>query len=171
MAKTMTFDKVIGIDAGAGGGIAVFGNSGIAVSKMPITKIVNKNTGKKRSETDIEGLQKLLMQQAENYTPIVFLERVQSYASDSDTAGKRFLIQRMLANYEALKTVLKMLRIPFLEVRAIDWQKYLNLHHKGLSKPERKRKYVEAAKQFYPTVKATLWSSDAVAFFIMEGQN
>lgn len=157
------FDKVIGIDPGLSGGIAVWGRSGVAVAKMPVKEI--PKGGKVSRETDIADLARILKEQKEGYDVIVFLEKVQGWISDQDdNPGKRFRIQRMLANYESLKTAIIMSEIPFVEVIPRSWQTYLALSIKGMEKSDRKKMYVKAAKEYYPEIanKVALWNADAL---------
>jgi hypothetical protein len=156
----MEYDKIIGIDPGASGGIAIYSKSGLGCSKMPMVE-VHKN-GHKRNRTDIEGLATIFADQKKDYRPIVFIEKVQAFGSDTDAPGKRFNIQKMLANYEALLTVIKMSGIPMIEVPPRTWQSYLGLVKKGVEKSQRKKIYQRAAQSYYPTTKATLWNSDAI---------
>lgn len=152
----LDFDKVIGIDPGNSGGLAVYGRSGLAVSKMPTRKKGKNN------ETDITELKTIIDQQKEGYNPIVFLERVQAFGSEDNNPGKAYRITKMLANYESLKTVLEMNGVPYIEVRPQDWQKYLSLWIKGQEKQARKNAYKKAAAEYYPAANVTLWSADAI---------
>ncbi len=155
------YDKVIGIDPGASGGIAVFSRSGIGCSKMPVKTI--KKGGKKINETDVRELAEILREQTNGYMAIVFIEKVQGWISDTeDNPGKRFRIQKMLANYEALKTAIIMSGIDLVEVPPRTWQTYLALVVKGMEKKERKQMYLNAARNYYPTAKVALWNSDAI---------
>lgn len=155
------FDKVIAIDVGLSGGIAVWGNSGVGCSKMPVLE--TKKGTKKVRETDIKDLARILREQKEGYNPIVFLEKVQGWLSDSDSnQGKRFRIQKMLANYEALKTAIIMSDIPLVEVIPRTWQTYLGLSIKGMEKEARKKMYIKAAGEYYPDQKVANWNGDAL---------
>lgn len=157
----MNFDKVIAIDAGLSGGIAVWGRSGAACSKMPVKEV--KKGSKVSRETDIADLARILKEQKEGYNAIVFLEKVQAWLSDSDdNAGKRFRIQKMLANYESLKTAIIMSDIPLVEVIPKTWQTYLGLYIKGMEKDDRKKMYKKYAAEHYPEQPNTGWSGDAL---------
>lgn len=122
---------------------------------------VRKN-GHKRRRTDVQRLSKILAEQKKDYKPIIFIEKVQAWGSDTDAPGKRFNIQKMLANYEALLTVIKMSGIPMVEVPPRTWQSYLGLVKKGVEKSQRKKIYQRAAQSYFPSTKATLWNSDAI---------
>ena len=157
----MNFDKVIAVDPGLSGGIAIYGRSGVGCAKMPVKEI--KKGSKVSRETDIEELAKILSQQKQDYTPIVFIEKVQGWISDTDqNQGKRFRIQKMLANYEALKTAIIMSQIPLVEVIPRTWQTYLGLVIKGMEKDDRKRMYLKAAKEYYPEQNVAGWNGDAL---------
>jgi hypothetical protein len=118
----LNFDKAIAIDPGiSAGAIAIHGKSGTRVAKMPVKEI--QKAGKVSRETDVADLARILREQKDGYTPIVFLEKVQAWLSDTDVnPGKRFMIQKMLANYEALKTAIIMTEIPLVEVVPRSWQ-------------------------------------------------
>ena len=157
----MNYDKVIGIDVGLSGGIAVFWKDQIETVRMPSYQKTLKS-GKKRNLTDVLQIKQILEQQKEGYNPIIFIELVQGWLSDaSDNAGKAFQIQKMLANYEALKAVITVTDIPFVEVRPQDWQSYLNLKLKGESKKNRKKRYIRFAKSKYFTP-VFAWNGDAL---------
>lgn len=156
----MNYDKIMGIDPGIGGGIAIYTKNGLVATKMPSYSVMRSN-GKKKNETDINKLGEIFEQQKENYNPIVFIELVQAWTGTDDPA-RQYQIGRMLANYEALKTTITLSGIDFIEVMPQQWQSFLNLKVKGESKNDRKRRYVRFAASKYPEAKATLWSSDAI---------
>lgn len=167
----MTFDKYIGIDPGTSGGIAVANPStGFVFSgPMPTEGIATSKTtkngkAKMRNETDTARLQGLLREWAADCSPVCFIEKVQSHRGDTDdNPGKRFQIERMLANYEAIKASLVMCGIPFVEVYPISWQSTLHLKKmKGETKTQRKNRYKEAAQYVFPTQKVTLYNADAL---------
>jgi len=155
----MKFDKVIGIDPGISGGIAVWTEKSCGTALMPSRK---RNNGK-GNETDVQELARILQEQKEDYVPIVFMERVQAWMSDQeDNPGKRFRIQRMLANYEALRTAIMMVNIPLIEVVPRTWQTYLALSVSGMEDRDRKNMFKNAAQKYYPIVKVTLQNADAL---------
>lgn len=163
----MNWDKVIGIDPGNSGGIAVWSKRGpvhrcgISVTKMPTVTTVNKK-GKRSNETCLEAVKMILNQQKQGCNPIVFIEKVQPWLSDEDSPGKAYQMTKLLGNYTSLTAILTLLEIPFIEVPPVTWQSKLMLRGKGLSKSERKNSYVEAVKHYYPGATATLWSADAI---------
>lgn len=156
----MNYNKVIGIDPGIGGGIAVYTKNGLVTAKMPSYSVMRSN-GKKKNETDIKKLSEIFQEQKKDYNPIVFIELVQAWTGTDDPA-RQYQISRMLANYEALKTTITLTGIDFIQVMPQEWQGFLNLKVKGESKKDRKQRYVRFAASKYPEAKATLWSSDAI---------
>lgn len=158
--NNMEFTKIIGIDPGSSGGIAIYSKSGLGCSKMPMIEV--RKNGNKRRRTDVQKFAAMLTEQKRDYTPIIFIEKVQAWLSDTDKPGKRFNIQKMLANYETLLTVIRMSGIPMIVVPPRTWQRYLGLVKKGVEKSERKKIYQRAAQSYHLETKATLWNSDAI---------
>ena len=147
----LAVDCVIGIDPGKSGGIAVYTKAdGMArVVKMP---------------TSAEDLGELLDYYKENYHPIVFLEKLSIRKEDAATPGKIFGIQKLMANFEQLKTVLELAGIPYCMVHPLSWEHKLGLRIKGRKekKNERKKRYAVYAGELYPGIRATLWNGDAL---------
>lgn len=148
---------VIGIDPGRQGGIAVFLPNRIE------PKVV-------RMPKDIRELGEFFAYYAENFQPIVFLEKL-SVRPDDVTAegskpnmGKLYRIQKLMANYEHLKALIETSGIPYIMVHPMTWQTKLRLRVAGSKeeKAERKRRYQEKAATLYPSVKVTLWNADAL---------
>lgn len=156
MVQKIIINCVIGIDPGANGGIAVFipGQKEKAV-KMP---------------KDLKDLSDFFGYYAENYKPIVFIEKLSIRPDDvlinGDKAamGKIYRIQRMMANFEHLKALIETAGIPYVLVHPISWQTKLKLRVKGekVEKAERKRRYQAYAGRLYPLTKVTLWNADAL---------
>lgn len=153
----MTISAVISVDPGqSNGGLAVFvPGQKTKVAKMPKC---------------ITDLRDFFAYYKENYNPIVFLEKL-SVRPDDVTAqdskanmGKLFRIQKMMANYEQIKTILEMNNIPYVMVHPGKWTTYLGLRIKGKkeTKQERKNRYKEYAKKNYPNIDVTLWNCDAL---------
>lgn len=156
MEQKLKINCVIGVDPGANGGIAIF---------IPgrITKVV-------RMPKDIKELQDLFVYYAENYHPIVFLEKL-SVRPDDVTAdgkganmGKLYRIQKMIANYEHLKVLIETSEIPYIMVHPMTWQTKLGLRKHGSKeeKAARKNRYKEVAAKNYGDVNVTLWNADAL---------
>lgn len=157
MEQKINITAVIGIDPGANGGIAVFiPGDHPKVVKMP---------------KDVTELADFLQYYAATYKPIVFLEKLSVRPDDVEimpdgqpNMGKMYRIQKLMGNYEHLRALIESSGIPYVMVHALKWQSTLKLRVKGLKeeKAERKRRYAEKAAQLYPTVKITLWNSDAI---------
>lgn len=156
MEQRFLVNCVIGVDPGANGGLSVFipGNRTKAV-KMP---------------KDITELRDFFAYYAENYNPIVFLEKLSvrpdDVSADNSRAnmGKLYRIQKMMANYEQLKTIIETAGIPYVMVHPMTWQTKLKLRVRGekVEKAERKRRYAEYAAKMYPEINVTLWNADAL---------
>lgn len=149
---------VIGIDPGRAGGIAVF----IRKHKPFVTTV--------KMPKDIAELRDFFEYYAENYKTIVFLEKLSvrpddvMSEGDKPNLGKLYRIQKLMANFEQLKAVIESVGIPFVLVHPMSWQTKLKLRMRGRKEDKRlrKRRYVEAAQCFFPEVRATLWSADAL---------
>lgn len=146
------FDTIIGIDPGAAGGLAVF-------QPGKITKTV-------KMPKDVRDLRDFFGYYAENFQPVVFLEKLSVRPDDiQDNPGKIYRIQQMLAGYEHLKTLLEAQGIPYVLVHPMSWQTKLGLRRiKGGNedKKHRKNRYKMQAGKEYPECKVTLWNADAL---------
>ena len=146
----LDFDCIIGIDPGANGGISVWRpNQNVKTIKMP---------------KDLQELREYLQYiKSISRKPIVFLEKMQLRADDiKENRGKAFRIQQLLMNYQRLKDFIEVEGIPYVLVHPISWQSYLKLRKQSEEKTERKNRYKEAAKHYYPEITPTLWNADAV---------
>ena len=159
MEQKIKIDCVIGIDPGAAGGLAVFlPGQNPKVVKMP---------------SDIRELADFFAYYAENYKPIIFLEKLSvrpddvAVQGDKASMGKLYRIQKMLANFEHLKALIETAGIPYVLVHPGKWTSYLGLRitsRNGVkeTKQERKNRYKEFAQKNYPSVKVALWNADAL---------
>ena len=157
MEKKMKISSVIGIDPGSNGGLAVFiPGQNVKVVKMP---------------KDITELRDFFTYYADNFKPIVFLEKlsvrpddVKADADGKTNMGKLFRVQKMMANFEHLKAIIETAGIPYVLVHPLSWQTKLNLRVRGEheEKADRKRRYRETAAQLYPGINVTLWNADAL---------
>ena len=147
--ESMKKIKLIGIDPGKSGGIAIYHNKVTIAAKMP---------------DDITGFASVIDDHRKDCHPLVFLERVSMFMSDSDKGnnGKQFRIAKMLEQYNSMITYFKIFMIPYVEITPMVWQKYLNLWVKGSSKTERKNKFKSAAMMWHPEIKVTNAISDAL---------
>lgn len=144
-------NTIIAIDPGSSnGGIAVYSGGIVEAVRVPDTPI---------------KLQEYLLEKKKMYENItVFIEKVQPFVSDSDQKGKRFRIQKLLANYRELVTVIQLCRIKYVEVPPITWQTTLELKWKPKpEQQERKRRYKRYAQRCFPSLnKVTLYTADAL---------
>lgn len=145
----MQIDCIIGIDPGKAGGIAYFRpNHPTKAMKMP---------------AELTDLVDWFDYMKEISNPIVFVEKVQLRPDDIvGNPGKAFRIQKMLADFEKLKTIMTVVDIPFVLVNPMKWQSGLKLRVKGEEKPARKHRYQQIAQRLYPEIRTTLWNSDAL---------
>lgn len=156
MENKIKIDCVIGVDPGKAGGLAVFiPGQTVKVAKMP---------------KDVSDLRDFFAYYADNFKPIVFLEKLSVRPDDVATdgekpnMGKLYRVQKMMANFEHLKAIIEMAGIPYVLVHPLSWQTKLKLRVRGVKeeKEERKRRYKEAAAQAYPEINVTLWNADAL---------
>lgn len=149
----MRFDRYIGIDAGKGGAIAHLssGRSATTVA-MPGT---------------VEELDRYLNYLKDiSQCPIACIERVSLWRGDA-AQGKAFGIEAMTRNFNEVTTVLRIVKIPFIQIYPIQWQAYLNLRSvKTEEYSDRKRRFKEVAQKHFPEINVTLINSDAL--LIME---
>ena len=156
MENKLKINCVIGVDPGAGGGLAVF--------------IPDQKTKAVKMPKDITDLRDFFAYYADNYKPIVFLEKLSVRPDDIRTdgdkpnMGKLFRVQKMMANYEHLKAIIETAGIPYVMVHPGKWIAYLGLRLTGKqeTKQERKNRYKEFASKNYPEIQVTLWNGDAL---------
>jgi hypothetical protein len=149
-SKMSKFDRYIGIDCGKTGAIAHIGaNSPVAAVSMPET---------------VEQLNEYLSYiKSISICPVACVEKVGLWRSDADTGGKSFGIEKMVRSLNEVTTVLRIAKIPFIQIYPVQWQAYLNI--RGLQREEyadRKRRFRNIAQKNFPTMKVTLTNSDAL---------
>lgn len=142
----MKIDCIIGIDPGSSGGITVW---------RPNAKEISVKIPK-----DVKDLKEFLEYYKEICDPIIFLEKVQMHKEDA-ASGKTFGIEKLVRNFEQLKTAISYTDIPFVPVHPMKWQSALKLRIPKEEKPERKKRYKGIAAKYYPDLKATMWNCDA----------
>lgn len=155
--KKLKVNCIIAIDPGASnGGICVYRHGDDILDCVHMPK-------------DVRRLRDFIEHYKGFTNPIVFVEKLSIRPDDMVTStgenrGKVFRIQKMLANFEQIKTVLDMLDVPFVLVHPIKWQSGLKLRIKGSqeTKSARKARYKKVAQDLYPLEEVTLWSSDAI---------
>lgn len=157
MEKELKISAIIGVDPGASGGIAVYIPDGQIVKTLKMPK-------------DLSELRDFFAYYAENYCPLVFLEKLSVRPDDINVSegtanmGKLYRVQKMMANYEHLKALVETSGIPYCLCHPMTWQTKLRLRIRGAKedKAERKRRYQSAAARNYPGIKVTLWNADAL---------
>lgn len=181
---------IIGIDPGKQGGIAFLTENNSNAVKMPQTVRELNTYLKYLKETYpnpiifIEKVQAYRGKSIEEYKnefykifdsqkqkEKIFEEFIKVITQGDEAPGKKFGINKMLANYNQLLTVIKLLEIPFVEVYPISWQTTLNLKIKNdrRTKTERKRSYKEFAQNRFPKVKLNLAIADSLCL-VMFGE-
>lgn len=143
-AKFFKHRKIIGIDPGAAGGIAVYSCDDkkiVEVAKMPATP------------QELLSFLRVYM-----FNSVCYLERVQGMPGNSGSAMFNFG-----RGFGQIEMALLALKIPFTEVTPQKWQKELQLGHKGSKTSSQwKNKLKERAQQLYPKLKITLAISDSL---------
>jgi hypothetical protein len=155
------FGTVIGIDPGAGGGIAWCKGKGTRHTKavkMP-PDFSSLNTFIKEIDNDLSRC-------------LCVLEQIQMHPGSAQNPGMAMRMQKLLRNHEQLKTLLQVHHIQVIEVPPVTWQTELNLKmSKAQAKKEsdtvRKNRYKHFAQSKFPHVKATLWNSDALCLLYL----
>lgn len=154
----LNIDCIIGFDPGSNGGIACWRHGEKTTTiKMP---------------KDLNDLREYLNYIKENYSPIVFIEKLSVRPDDiaveggHANMGKLFRIQKMIANFEQLKATVAACDIPYVLVHPMKWQNTLKLRIKTKgsaveTKTQRKARYKDIAGQLYPEITPTLWNADA----------
>lgn len=143
---------IVAIDPGASGGIAVYHNGKATAVKMP------------KSVREMDDYFKYIKGSFENV--VVFVEKVQAFSKDDESPGKKFGINKMLANYQQLITVIKLTPFRFVEVYPLTWQSTLGLRlpksEGSETKSQRKNRYKDYAQGKFPEIKANLNTCDAL---------
>lgn len=147
-----TKQTIIGIDPGSSGAIAIYHNGRIQAVKMP---------------KDVYEMKQYFEYIKDTYDHIVvFIEKVQAYGKEDDLPGKKFAINKMLANYQQVLTVVKLAGFRFIEVYPVSWQSTLGLKlpksEGEESKTERKNRYKIYAQNCFPELKVNLNTCDAL---------
>lgn len=148
----MKYKTIIGIDPGKSGGIGYWNKGFAKAVKMPPT---------------IPEMQEYFQYIIDTFEqPLIFIEKVNAYRGDhDDSPGKMFGINKMLENYAQIVTVIKLSKIPFIEVYPISWQSKLGLSFRKmkLTKTQRKNEYKQFASRCFPEINnMTLNVADAL---------
>lgn len=181
----MKYNKtIIAIDPGKSGGIALLANGKTTAVKMPkdvkelsvyLKMILDtyeepivfiEKVQAYRGKTLDELKEQIIMLRDDFKDPETFFDELKFLIDGQDDApGKKFGINKMLANYTELLTVIKLLSIPLIEVYPVSWQSTLGLkiRKEKITKTERKNRYKEFAQRSFPELgKITLATSDAL---------
>lgn len=150
----MTINRFATIDPGGGGGIALYkiGQASPASAfKMPDLKVFESFIIEQRDIAIKKGGELVVM-----------IEHQQNFASDQQD-GKWLGMQKLLKNYNQLCGNLETNHIKWFPIMPRYWQKDLGLGRlKDESKSQRKNRYKAKAAEWYPYVKGTLWTADAL---------
>lgn len=130
--------RILGIDSGKNGGLCYLNDDEIQIGTMPKT---------------VMELADYMDELLKKGSFICFIEKVQGWVGDSEeqNKGKQFRIAKLLAHYEQLITILKLKRIPYIEVHPRTWQNHLrDLGVKKKSFKNPKNAYKAFAIEKYP---------------------
>jgi hypothetical protein len=142
----MSKARIIGIDPGANGGIAVIFEDGRTwVGGMP-------------EDSELIGVLRDLSNCEEGVRVTAYLELVGGYIGKGQPGSAMF---RFGESFGFLRGVLQTLRIPTELVRPQEWQRGLP-GVKGSEGPTRKRLLREHAARIFPDLKVTLATADAL---------
>jgi hypothetical protein len=96
--------------------------------------------------------------------PLVFLEKITSFAGDYNDPtqrGRIFQMNKLKEHYVEIKSALKISGIPFIEVMPMSWMKYLQVHIAKEERAIRKKRFICIAKDEFPGNKVVGWNADA----------
>jgi hypothetical protein len=93
--------------------------------------------------------------------PVACVERVSLWKSDAND-GRQFGIEKLTRNLNQITTVLRIVKIPFIQVYPVQWMSYLSIREKGESKEERKRRFKTIAQTRFPNITVSLNTADAI---------
>lgn len=149
--------RIIAIDPGASGGIAVSKDGGIFTMSMPDT-IAELVIGI-RSACEFN----------EYHAWVAYVEHVQGYVKSEPRADGSFgqpgsAMFRFGENFGAVQGIIQALGIPLILVRPQKWQKPLGVGTRSLafSRSEWKRKLKAEAQRRFPGIAVTLKTADAL---------
>jgi len=152
--QRMKVDRFICIDPGAGGGIALFrvGQSPEASCfKMLEVKVFSAFLNQQKECAELKRGQLIVM-----------IEHQQVFKSDSDD-GRQFGMQKLLQNFAQLKAACEICGVKYFTCMPISWQSGLGMKRiKNESKTDRKNRYKAKASEYFPYVKITLQTADAL---------
>lgn len=138
--------KIVGIDPGKRGGIAIQEDGQTTVLNMPEDPL---QVGQLLKDDDV----------------LVFVEKI-NLRRDDLQGGKAFHIQTMIRDYERLKVGLEANGIPYVMVHPAKWQANLGQLQRGVERAERKRLYKDCAQRIFPNQRVTLLNADALLILV-----
>jgi len=137
--------ELFGIDPGKGGGIAKHSDR-TEVWNMP---------GSYNDLCDFLAYQKSICK-----NPLICLEKVNLWKGDKD--GVQFGIEKLKDQYVEIRSAIKTKGLTYIEVPPISWQSFLKIRIQGEDKMIRKRRFKDIASDWYPSIKVTLHTADAL---------
>lgn len=138
----------IGIDPGKNGGIAIQGEEGVSVSKMPET------------EGDILDLLRSSRYLIPGKPAVAHIEDIPKFVGKNVPSSSAIVLGR---NYGFLLGVLQTLDYRINLIRPQAWQKTLGLgNSRGMTNTAWKNKLKAKAQQLYPGLHITLATADAL---------
>jgi len=142
--------KVVGIDPGKNGGIAIVSLNGFRDAEVFEMLEIHEFAE--------------LMELNKNTISMVFIEKQQPYPKQGVVSTGN-----LMKHYGELIGVLVALKIPFKEVRPKEWQSVMmGSKHKKKSRREKKRASIRRAKEVFPTVEIGNKDGIAEALLIAE---
>ena len=153
----MRVDTIIAVDPGKTGGIAIKFNGKYKVYKMPDSLV------------KIDDLLKHYNDVSDSM--LVVIESIRLHNTGNMAMVSR--MQKLFENYNQIKTLVAMNRIPFIEVAPVSWQAYLNLRTsriKAMDRTGRKRAYRDFAQPWWPD-KLNIDVADSVCLLIWAERN
>lgn len=142
--------ELFGIDPGKSNGGIVKYNDNIYES-WPLKKMV-----------DFEYMVDFFKYQSEICKlPLLVIEMINTYNSDSDNLGRMHRLKRLKDHYVELKSAIKLSKIPFIEVQPISWQKYINIYIPDEDYQIRKSRHKDIALDMFTGQNIVGWNADA----------
>lgn len=175
------YKTIISIDPGINGAIVILRNKNITIKKIHDLFYMNPETNEKLNTKQIKSLNdnqkrnlhlyltdnliEYLRYWTELGKSISFIEKVGTLNPDEVATEPYRAIQMMklIKHYSELRSILKTLKSDVITVSPRTWIKEMNLKKiKNESDTDRKNRYKELAKTFYPEINVTLSNADAL---------
>lgn len=151
-AQNLIAKEIFGVDPGiSNGSIAKYSGSGYEITPM---------------YRDFNDLFDFWRAQKENCNnPLIFLENITTFSKDygdKESVGRAFGLDKLKRHYTELRSAIKAAGIPYVEVMAVHWQRYLQIQIKGEDYRTRKKRYQDIAVEMFPSIKVTQKNCDAL---------